>query len=279
MIHYIYKIVNSKNEKKYIGYTVDPNRRWKAHLYLAKSGKVNKLYDAMREHGIDNFSFEILFKSTDRINTLTVMEKYYIELYDSKSNGYNSTLGGAGALGWCPTSATRKLWSEQRTGHRHTEQYKSDMSTRLRDNPIIRSAATRKKQSDYCKANGIKPPSTPEIIEKIRVANTGKKKHSQAWKDILSNRLKITPLLSNPISLRKQKQNKKGKGTGARNGRARFCEIYKPSGELFCSGHLRTLCELHQLPFNTFIENSRSPVAMLRGKWVGWNVVNIPRQY
>ena len=90
----IYKITNQKTKECYIGQAVDLASRWKDH---AKCGLGidtpvgNKLYKAMQEFGIWNFSWEVLeFCPRDQLNE---KEKYYIELYDSKNFGYNSTSG------------------------------------------------------------------------------------------------------------------------------------------------------------------------------------------
>ena len=58
----IYKITNINNEKIYIGKTVKFLDRWRTH---AKRGcnieRISgKLYDAMFEEGLENFSFEIV---------------------------------------------------------------------------------------------------------------------------------------------------------------------------------------------------------------------------
>lgn len=92
----IYKITNQKNDICYIGQAVDLATRWKQH---AKCGlgidtpQGNKLYKAMNEDGLWNFSFEVLeFCSSAELNE---KEKYYIELYQSKEFGYNSQAGNS----------------------------------------------------------------------------------------------------------------------------------------------------------------------------------------
>ena len=51
----------------------------------------NKLYKAMQEYGVWNFSFEILEECPrDQLNE---KEKFFIDLYDSYNYGYNSTRG------------------------------------------------------------------------------------------------------------------------------------------------------------------------------------------
>jgi len=87
----IYKITNLINQKSYIGQSVDIKRRWRDHRKAIQTGE-NCLYKAIRKYGIENFSFEIIKECTpDELNDL---ERYYINLYDTYYNGYNSTLGG-----------------------------------------------------------------------------------------------------------------------------------------------------------------------------------------
>lgn len=90
----IYKITNQENDMCYIGQAVDVATRWKNH---AKCGldidtpAGNKLYKAMKEEGIWNFSWELLEECPR--NELDAKEKFYIELYQSKDFGYNTTKG------------------------------------------------------------------------------------------------------------------------------------------------------------------------------------------
>lgn len=90
----IYKITNQNNDMCYIGQAVDVATRWKNH---AKCGldidtpAGNKLYKAMKEEGIWNFSWELLEECPR--NELDAKEKFYIELYQSKDFGYNTTKG------------------------------------------------------------------------------------------------------------------------------------------------------------------------------------------
>lgn len=87
----IYKITNLKTKECYIGQAADLASRFKQH---AKCGldidtpAGNKLYKAMKEYGIWNFSWEVLEECPRQ--QLNEKEKYYIELYDSKNYGYNS---------------------------------------------------------------------------------------------------------------------------------------------------------------------------------------------
>jgi uncharacterized membrane-anchored protein YhcB (DUF1043 family) len=90
----IYKITNQTTDQVYIGQARDMASRWKEH---AKCGldidrpAGNKLYLAMMEDGIENFSWELLEKCTPQ--ELNEKERQYIELYQALEYGYNSNKG------------------------------------------------------------------------------------------------------------------------------------------------------------------------------------------
>lgn len=90
----IYKITNQKTDLVYIGQAVDMSTRWKNH---AKAGlgidtpANNKLYKAMQEDGLENFSFELLEECNRE--ELNEKERFYINLYQSDQFGYNSNQG------------------------------------------------------------------------------------------------------------------------------------------------------------------------------------------
>lgn len=87
----IYKITNQNTDECYIGQAANMADRWKQH---AKCGlgidtpAGNKLYRAMQEEGIQNFSWELLEECPREL--LNEKEKFYIELYDSQHYGYNT---------------------------------------------------------------------------------------------------------------------------------------------------------------------------------------------
>ena len=90
----IYKITNQQTNLCYIGQAKDIATRWKTH---AKAGLGidtpvgNKLYKAMQEDGLENFSFELLEECVAA--DLNEKEKFYINLYQSNEFGYNSING------------------------------------------------------------------------------------------------------------------------------------------------------------------------------------------
>ena len=90
----IYKITNLITGQCYIGQATDINQRWKQHCKYGlgiDTPSGNKLYKAMKEYGLENFAFELIEEcSKEQLNE---KEKYFIELYDTKNFGYNSTGG------------------------------------------------------------------------------------------------------------------------------------------------------------------------------------------
>jgi len=78
---YIYKIINTKTDDIYIGSTIQQiKNRFKAHKSNAKIGKTGKLYDHMREHGIEIFSVELLEKfEINSKEDLGIRERKYHE--------------------------------------------------------------------------------------------------------------------------------------------------------------------------------------------------------
>ena len=92
---YIYKITNKINQKLYIGKTeFSIEKRFKEHCSDAFRERNEKrpLYAAMRKYGIENFEISLV-EETDNPEE---REIYWINYYDTYSNGYNATKGGDG---------------------------------------------------------------------------------------------------------------------------------------------------------------------------------------
>ena len=72
----------------------DIYKRWSQH---AKCGlgidtpPGNKLYQAIQEYGLENFTFEVLTECNS--TELDEKEKYFISLYQADTFGYNGTKG------------------------------------------------------------------------------------------------------------------------------------------------------------------------------------------
>ena len=92
----IYLITCKVNGKQYVGQTVqkDPLRYIQGHFNAAQNGKKKLLYRAIRKHGADNFTLEIIWWASDR-TSLDISEDSFIELFETMApNGYNLRGGG-----------------------------------------------------------------------------------------------------------------------------------------------------------------------------------------
>ena len=104
----VYQIRCKVNDKKYIGKSWKPERRWSGHKKAARIGYQNVLHLAMRKYGAENFEFVILHKCRTEKRAFAV-EMFYIRTKNTLApNGYNLTLGGEGASGCLRSKETRK---------------------------------------------------------------------------------------------------------------------------------------------------------------------------
>lgn len=278
MIHYIYRIVNSVNNKSYIGYTsrTNPTDRWKTHLVTAKWCN-RPLYRAMRKYGIGAFTFVVIYCSLNGSHTLSTMENYFIQEYHSHitDNGYNLTLGGESNIGWVPSTATRRLWSLQRSGRKLSADRTKQMSdiTRQRyiDNPTLRQVARER-----AIIRGTRPPlPTAETHRKSGETRRGRHIHSDNYKKQLSVAVNDPdhPFHSLPaMNKRKQSWKESNRGIGDKNGNAVFCVVIDSNNAHVGKGFLKKLCDDYNLPFAKFLAASRHGNALQRGEWKGWRI-------
>lgn len=90
----IYKITNLITDECYVGQSVDVYKRWNDHCKCGlgiDTPPGNKLYKAIQEYGLDNFTFELLTECKQA--ELNEKEKYFIELYQADTFGYNGNKG------------------------------------------------------------------------------------------------------------------------------------------------------------------------------------------
>lgn len=86
----IYKITNIENQMCYVGQAVNIADRWKQHIKRgigAEAPTRNKLYPAMLEVGVENFTFEIV-EECDK-SKLNEREDYWQEYFHAKDFGYS----------------------------------------------------------------------------------------------------------------------------------------------------------------------------------------------
>ena len=86
----IYKITNLENQKCYVGQAANIADRWKQHIKRgigAEAPTRNKLYPAMLQHGVENFTFEIVEECSRAM--LNEREDYWQDYFGAKEFGYS----------------------------------------------------------------------------------------------------------------------------------------------------------------------------------------------
>ena len=86
----IYKITNIENQKCYVGQAANIAERWRQHIKRgigAEAPTRNKLYPAMLEHGVENFTFEVVEECSREM--LNEREDYWQEYFGAREFGYS----------------------------------------------------------------------------------------------------------------------------------------------------------------------------------------------
>lgn len=121
-IYSIYKATNTITGKSYIGFdSCWPNRK-KSHKNRMCEKNNIKFYNALRKYGWDNFIWEVIYQSLDGKHCLSVMEPFFIKENNSFCDGYNSTLGGEGVIGYKHNDEKRKKIGLIATGRKQSKE-------------------------------------------------------------------------------------------------------------------------------------------------------------
>ena len=199
----IYKITNVVNNKCYIGSSVRITERWYDHKTRLNANKHHsiKLQRSFNKYGSNNFVYEIIEECD--IDNLLIKEQYYIDLYNTYKNGYNSVPKSGNNLGMKHSDETKEILKEKSIGNKnmlgknHTDETKKKISEKLKGIPLtdetkekmkgrIMSEETKKKLSDKLKGR-LKGPMSDESKKKMSIAKLGKKQS----KETIEHRVKL----------------------------------------------------------------------------------------
>ena len=163
----IYKITNTLNNKSYFGQTRQPpNRRWSQHKQTAKNGGKMILYNAIRLHGSENFTFEVVCEC-ETLEELNSKEIEYISINNSLSpNGYNA---GKGGDNYEKTPETRAKISAANKSRIISDEWRKNMSISGKGRP--KTEKWKQQLSERQKGKVI----SEETKEKIRNTLLGRK--------------------------------------------------------------------------------------------------------
>jgi group I intron endonuclease len=198
----IYCIRNLINGKRYIGWASDIAERFWNHKWALRNNKHsnNYLQRSWNKYTEKNFIFEIIEEYPLVLETLRLMEIYFIAYYDSfvaDGKGYNLTRGGEGNLGWIPAKESIEKMRVSHLGKISSEEQRKKQSIALsgKNHPFYgmhRTEEQKRKQSE--KMSGENHPlwgttHSPETIEKMREAKRGQIR-PQKTRDKISESLK-----------------------------------------------------------------------------------------
>lgn len=111
----IYMYVNKLNNKKYIGKSME--YRFTTRVSQHRKDKTNSHFArAKKKYGLENFNIIILEDGIPR-DILSEKEIYYISLYDTMNNGYNSSKGGEGGDTFTSRSEESKQITKLKMSH------------------------------------------------------------------------------------------------------------------------------------------------------------------
>lgn len=124
----IYCILNKLNERRYVGSSMNFNKRKSEHLLLLRGGKHHSVYlqNSWDKYGEHNFEFVILEEIIEDVN-LIVREQWWIDNTDSS---YNMCKIAGSTLGIKCSDETKSKIRDKLKGKRSEKQIKSQLDRR-----------------------------------------------------------------------------------------------------------------------------------------------------
>jgi group I intron endonuclease len=168
----LYKIQNTKNNKFYIGSSVNIPLRWKEHKWDLKNNKHHNVHlqFAVNKYGLQNFEFNVIKEVA--VFDLLAEEQLLLNQYCGTSICYNISKNSvAPGTGRSPSEETRQKMSTRMIGRVRSQEHKDNLSKALTGK--ILSDETRKKISTTLKG-------------KVESEET-KRKKSKAWQGKTNN--------------------------------------------------------------------------------------------
>lgn len=166
MIGHIYKIENPSG-KIYIGKTTNMNTRMNKYRYLNCNNQ-KRLHSSLLKYGWNAHTVDVIDTVLIFDDNLDILEKYYIDHYDSYRKGLNCTLGGEGVLGILISEETRNKMRSSATGKKQSAETIEKRVNSLRGQK--RSQEFRELRRQY--RTGV--VMSDETKKKLRQCNLGK---------------------------------------------------------------------------------------------------------
>lgn len=185
----IYKATNKINNKSYIGFAVDFEKRKKEHMKQMHYASTY-FHRALMKYGLDNFEWIILKEDATLEDEIISIREH--ETFWTLDKGYNLTLGGEGMLGHIKTEETKNKLRKAHLGKKPTEnQLKTLRENAKKMQEIGHTEETKKKISQSHKGKIF----TEEHKKNISLNHASKKEtgtfyKSEEYKEKMSESLK-----------------------------------------------------------------------------------------
>ena len=191
----IYKITNIVNGRIYVGSAANGfKKRWQKHLsdLKHKRHKNTRLQNVYNKYGVYCFTFEILaFCPSEYVLKL---EQYFI---DTLKPYYNICKKAGNSLGVKRTEETKKKISEAKKLHKHSAEFKSMTSERLKGNTYTKGKKQKPEVVENRRQKLIGVPKSDATKQKIRQANLGRKPTDEARAKMSQSTAKYEYLIKN----------------------------------------------------------------------------------
>jgi len=187
-LYQIYLIINTVNNKKYVGQVVKHRGylvRYNEHLNAAKYSNTKLLTGAINKYGKNSFSVELIEDDVPE-NMVDNKERFFIKYFNTfyeNGGGYNMTIGGQGTHGYEFTYGDKKkisaasinYWKKLKNDPIRYAERNSKISLKMLGKP--KSEIAKKHQSDAAK-----------IRFKYTCGTFTGKTHSQKTKQLISEK-------------------------------------------------------------------------------------------
>ena len=168
----IYCHLNKINSKRYIGLTSQkPTKRWKNGFGYSKN---IIFFSAIKKYGWKNFEHIIIEDNINSLEQAKLREQYWISYYhtyikDPLCNGYNTTIGGEGTI-----------------GYKFTEQQKQNLSKAKKGKPLLKLRGQKQsiEHIEKVRSKLLGKKQSKESVLKRALANTGKKRTAEQKRHI-----------------------------------------------------------------------------------------------
>jgi group I intron endonuclease len=277
----VYRII-SPSGKSYIGITKRTFVvRWKQHCKDARTKPHVKFHYAIRKYGEDAFVHEILEEVETR-ELASVLEKFYIEKFDSFINGYNMTTGGENNFELSEESKAKI--SKFHKGRKKSPQQVENMKK-------IKLTEDQKKKisENHADVSGENNPRfgvevTQETRQKMSEKSKGHSRNkgtirSEETRKLLSEIGKKRKPTEETRKLLSQNSHMKGK-SGRDVHSSRYYKIYnKELGIelILCGTEMKQWCVDNNISYDSLYGTTKCNRPLLKGMGKGWQCDRLGR--